>query len=403
MSDLYRVNIGPPGGGYRLNSFCVESVLTRDDISNKIMTPNDVRFITIESEYYTGVEEDAFYDLTELWGVSIIDTLITEIPENLLIKAPNLLNIHFRGNNMRTIPENLVKFNTEMKSIDIHENNLEIIHKNTFYNNPKMEAIYLAHNNLEIIHKNTFYNNPKMEAINLAQNKLTFLPQELFEGNRKMNKIDISYNPISSIPLSISELPHLRTLDLTGTNVSKSNLAEIEYEEVLIKDLQNSLRQSWDQYKFKSRPLNIFVYASTYAQDIFQVQAILDGLNEYFYIGNIYHWDEFFGLRSNTPGEDWWRWDYEEGEFLQSDICIIFQSHMFEKIEYDEPHLEFTNEIFSKWMIKLPKHKISVSMNSQYIPLDFGRDNNIYTEGMNAKEITEVIAAAMLEYLDENI
>lgn len=171
--------------------------------------------------------------------VEISSSNITQLPEQIFRKFPNLEYLSVNGvglktfsklsntsdlkvilannNQLTSLTSNIFSISTDLETLSFRKNQLNAIDVNTFHNLGNLRELYLSDNTLSVLHMNTFAPLISLEILALSGNQLQSIDLELFHANLQLREILLYDNKLTAFhPQTFSNLENLFNLELHG-------------------------------------------------------------------------------------------------------------------------------------------------------------------------------------------
>lgn len=248
---------------------------TSNDISSIEYLPNTLRVLSLSSNNFTQIPNDALLNCTELSYLNMGYNKVTSIEVNSFAEwGQQLQTLLLRNNKIARLNSGVFNGLESIKEISLSFNDIHYIHPQVFANISKslkilelsfsiysedypQEAIGylnelmwlgLDNNNLKIIPENALMNLGELTYINLSFNRLTLIPKHLFlsEVHKNLLEIDLSYNSIEKITSNaFYGLELLQLINLSSNKIkcmeksSFYNLPYLSYIDLTYNHLKN--------------------------------------------------------------------------------------------------------------------------------------------------------------------
>ena len=138
--------------------------------------------------------------------------------ESLICKVWNYTNLDCANRKLDCIP--LLTDAASLEFVDLHNNHLQNIPDNTFKSLVNLLTLDLSYNTLSSIHNNGFRGLSKLTHLDLSVNELNALTYPPFQHLDSLQALDLSRNHLNSLNATFVGLKELRTLNLSGNNLT---------------------------------------------------------------------------------------------------------------------------------------------------------------------------------------
>ncbi|XP_026189084.1 biglycan b [Mastacembelus armatus] len=217
--------------------------------------PRDTKFLDLQNNYITELKENDFKGLTNLYGLSLRNNLISKVHPKVFVPLKHMQKLYFSKNLLTTIPKNLP---ASLVEIRIHENRIRKVEAGAFTGLVKMNCIEMGANPLQ---NSGFepgaFKGLKLNYLRISEARLTGVPKDLPESlhelhldhnqiqaveledlsrYRNLNRLGLSFNHIRNIENgSLSYLPMLRELHLDNNRLNNvpRGLPDMKYLQVV--------------------------------------------------------------------------------------------------------------------------------------------------------------------------
>ncbi|XP_054165846.1 uncharacterized protein LOC128963368 [Oppia nitens] len=153
----------------------------------------------------TALDEQAFYQVSNLVDLDISNNFLTTVPTNALQYCPILRKLYFSHNVIKQLTnESFAKFK-HLQTIDLSHNTIELIESNAFQGLKNLKQLYLSENKLSYISGHVVRTLPSLYELTLHYNpwhcdcKLRDLRDWMLQHN-----IPLSYSPNCSTPSRVT-------------------------------------------------------------------------------------------------------------------------------------------------------------------------------------------------------
>lgn len=217
--------------------------------------PRDTKFLDLQNNRITEIKEDDFKGLTNLYGLSLRNNLISKVHPRAFVPLKHMQKLYFSKNLLTTIPKNLP---ASLVEIRIHENRIKKVPAGAFAGLSNMNCIEMGANPLQ---NSGFepgaFKGLKLNYLRISEAKLTGVPKDLPES---LNELHLDHNQIQAVELedlsryknlyrlglgfnhirniengSLSYLPRLRELHLDNNRLTRvpQGLPDMKYLQVV--------------------------------------------------------------------------------------------------------------------------------------------------------------------------
>lgn len=194
--------------------------------------------------HFSPIPVNLIYPLIKLQVLDLSNTGLKSIFPEMLNKAPNLRQIHLRGNKIQELTEGTFTNLRNLTIVDLSFNNIASIRPATFINamnikqlslrgnqlnafrgeifntGTSLEELDLSENQLSYLFPTSFRIHPRLRKINASRNKFNFFPAAIIQSLQFLELIDLSRNQLKAVDeLDFARLPRLRQLFLSMNNI----------------------------------------------------------------------------------------------------------------------------------------------------------------------------------------
>jgi len=154
------------------------------------------------------IPETLFKGCSSLVNLTIQNSFITELPENLFSDTKKIRLIDFSGNDIETLPAEIFKNLYKVESLRFIKNKLTQLDENQFFDLKILKTVHLQENSFSDLPLTLFSPTKKLEELDLSKNKLVLQRNgKFFTGGstfEKLKKFDISNNKLTAIPFELT-------------------------------------------------------------------------------------------------------------------------------------------------------------------------------------------------------
>ena len=176
----------------------------------------------------SGVPEDFLRGCKGLVNITMQNSMISSLPENLFQETPNSKLIDFSANNLSSLPPKLFRNLGKLEKLRVLGNKLTNLDGELFVDLNKMKIVHLQENEIESLPRKLFSTTKNLEELNLSRNKINFNEDSIkrfYKGStfNSLRKLDMSYNNIGEIPQEMTwNFLALNVLNLSHNSIGKS-------------------------------------------------------------------------------------------------------------------------------------------------------------------------------------
>ena len=179
-----------------------------------------MRWVPLES-----VPKTLFKGCSSLVNLTIQNSFITELPEELFSDTKKIKLIDFSGNNIETLPAGIFKDLGEVESLRFIKNKLTQLDSNQFFHQRSLKIVHFQENLLNNLPYDLFSPTKKLEELDLSHNKIELKARKIFTGGSTFDNLkifNIANNKLTYIP---EELTY-NMLKVKVFNMSRNKIGE---------------------------------------------------------------------------------------------------------------------------------------------------------------------------------
>ncbi|KAI8577530.1 hypothetical protein K450DRAFT_251298 [Umbelopsis ramanniana AG] len=154
--------------------------------------------------------------LRHLEWLSLSSNTLDDLPVELA-KCKRLTHLDIQKNRFKAIPNCIAQLYT-LEVLLCQKNSISALKLEAFP--PSLLTLNMAFNLLEAVPL-ALYNLPNIQALILSSNLITHIPVELCLNNTSLINLDLHTNKLGSIPQEISQLKHLRRLNIAINQITE--------------------------------------------------------------------------------------------------------------------------------------------------------------------------------------
>ena len=140
--------------------------------------------------------ETMFHDST-IEEIRMLWVPIARIPETLFKGCSSLVNLTIQNSFITELPENLFSDTKKIRLIDFSGNDIETLPAEIFKNLYKVESLRFIKNKLTQLDENQFFDLKILKTVHLQENSFSDLPLTLFSPTKKLEELDLSKNKLA--------------------------------------------------------------------------------------------------------------------------------------------------------------------------------------------------------------
>nr|XP_011414273.2 leucine-rich repeat-containing protein 15-like [Crassostrea gigas]XP_011414275.2 leucine-rich repeat-containing protein 15-like [Crassostrea gigas] len=185
--------------------------------------PN-LKVIRLDNNRISSLEENAFFNLTNLNMTYFTNNRITHINPRSFVECLKMSFLHLGQNYLDHIPS--LSLLTGLQQLSIQGNKVKnATFPNSFENYTLLSTIGLSTNFIENLTKESFQSlrNSPVRKLELSRNKITDISNEAFLPLTKLVSLTISLNPLTAPKLQ-NGLEGLKSSSLTSLNIARLQL-----------------------------------------------------------------------------------------------------------------------------------------------------------------------------------
>ena len=137
--------------------------------------------------------ENMFHEIEE---IRMLWVPMKNIPKTFLKGCTNLVNLTIQNSFLDELPEELFGDTKKIKLIDFSGNNIETLPAGIFNQLNEVEALRFIKNKLTKLDKDQFVDLQNLKIVHFQENLLEDLPYELFSPTKKLKELDLSHNKL---------------------------------------------------------------------------------------------------------------------------------------------------------------------------------------------------------------
>jgi len=180
--------------------------------------------ITVEKSKIISIDHKSLAELPNLKELAFINNHIKTLKKNSFASLLNLKTIVLNGNELELLDNN-VFVNAKLSELSVNNNKIWAIHRNAFDDLVSLEKIDLSSNAIESLNDNTFASNSKLTSIDLSSNKLRFITTKLLSRNKMLKSMSFRSNAIIQIEESFTNgLTKLKHADFISNHCISENI-----------------------------------------------------------------------------------------------------------------------------------------------------------------------------------
>eukprot|EP00090_Calanus_glacialis_P045164 TRINITY_DN8224_c0_g1_i1.p1 TRINITY_DN8224_c0_g1~~TRINITY_DN8224_c0_g1_i1.p1 ORF type:complete len:1130 (+),score=224.17 TRINITY_DN8224_c0_g1_i1:40-3429(+) len=205
--NLFQMNKKLKSFTMLVNGNCLPFMGCAEDQMQKLVLPE------------TMFHESSIEEIKMLW------VPITNIPMTLFKGCRNLVNLTIQNSFITELPEEMFSDTEKIKLIDFSGNNIESLPPRIFRNLDKLESLRFIKNKLTKLDRNQFVDLRNLKIVHFPENMLSELPYEIFAPTKKLVELDLSSNKIELNPnkrffTGASTFDKLRTFNIANNKLT---------------------------------------------------------------------------------------------------------------------------------------------------------------------------------------
>ncbi|XP_014259132.1 toll-like receptor Tollo [Cimex lectularius] len=161
-----------------------------------------------------------FYGLSNLLVLDLSENELTEewINGATFAGLLHLVILSISGNNIVRLEMSVFRDLYSLQILRLEDNLIESIADNTFISLNNLHTLSLSNNKLTKIDSNTLSGLYGLNVLSLDSNKIQYIDPESLRNSSVLQELHLNSNKLLDIPAVLSDVPHLKTLDL-GDNL----------------------------------------------------------------------------------------------------------------------------------------------------------------------------------------
>lgn len=164
-----------------------------------------------------------------------------------------LVILSISGNNLAKLDSSLFRDLYSLQILRLEENAIEFISDNTFVSLNNLHTLSLSNNKLTRIDSNTLAGLYGLSVLSLDGNTIQYIDPEALRNSTHLQELHLNSNKLYDIPAVLSDVPHLKTLDLGDNlitevhNTSFANMKELVGLRLIENNLTNITKGVFDK------------------------------------------------------------------------------------------------------------------------------------------------------------
>jgi len=229
--NLFKMNKKLKSFTMLVNGNCLPFMGCGPDKMEKLVLPDtmfhestiqEIRMLWVPLE---SVPKTLFKGCSSLVNLTIQNSFITELPEELFSDTKKIKLIDFSGNNIETLPAGIFKDLGEVESLRFIKNKLTQLDSNQFFHQRSLKIVHFQENLLNNLPYDLFSPTKKLEELDLSHNKIELKARKIFTGGSTFDNLkifNIANNKLTYIP---EELTY-NMLKVKVFNMSRNKIGE---------------------------------------------------------------------------------------------------------------------------------------------------------------------------------
>uniref|UniRef100_A0A146LFE4 Protein toll n=3 Tax=Lygus hesperus TaxID=30085 RepID=A0A146LFE4_LYGHE len=164
-----------------------------------------------------------------------------------------LVILSISGNNLAKLDSSLFRDLYSLQILRLEDNSIEFISDNTFVSLNNLHTLSLSNNKLTRIDSNTLAGLYGLSILSLDGNTIQYIDPEALRNSTHLQELHLNSNKLYDIPAVLSDVPHLKTLDLGDNlitevlNTSFANMRELVGLRLIENNLTNITKGVFDK------------------------------------------------------------------------------------------------------------------------------------------------------------
>ncbi|CAF0933282.1 unnamed protein product, partial [Brachionus calyciflorus] len=173
-----------------------------------------------ENNLIKQIDENLFNDTKKLEYITLDENRLESLPKNIFKGLENLSELNLFGNNLSEVPPAVFSELTNLQFLYLTANKISGLDSGTFATFKKLKELAFSENQIKHLPSNMLLGLNNLESIFIIKNKLSSLPDNIFKDCKNLKEINLSYNSITKLPESLLDgLSKLVTLNLGHNNI----------------------------------------------------------------------------------------------------------------------------------------------------------------------------------------
>ncbi|KAK9498855.1 hypothetical protein O3M35_003411 [Rhynocoris fuscipes] len=198
-----------------------------------------------------------FYGLTNLLVLDLSENELTDewINGATFSGLLRLVILSISGNNIVRLEASVFRDLYSLQILRLEDNAIESISDNTFTSLNNLHTLSLSNNKLTRIDSNTLSGLYGLSVLSLDSNKIQYIDPEALRNSSNLQELHLNSNKLYDIPAVLSDVQHLKTLDLGDNliteilNTSFTNMRELVGLRLIENNLTNITKGVFDKMK----------------------------------------------------------------------------------------------------------------------------------------------------------
>lgn len=198
-----------------------------------------VKFIEFISSNITQIPDHLWRKFPNIEYVNVNKAGIQTLPQ--IVNASNLKVILADENDIKTLDSQVFGVSTELETLSFRKNKIEQVDVNAFHILGNLRELYLSDNKITKLHMNTFATLISLEILSLAGNQIQSVDLELLQTNLQLREILLYDNKLTAIhPQTFTSLVNLFNLELHGNLCIDKDIRidEGDFQELIAENLK---------------------------------------------------------------------------------------------------------------------------------------------------------------------
>uniref|UniRef100_A0A8C8S2E3 Leucine rich repeat containing G protein-coupled receptor 5 n=1 Tax=Pelusios castaneus TaxID=367368 RepID=A0A8C8S2E3_9SAUR len=167
----------------------------------------------------TYIPKGAFAGLFSLKVLMLQNNQLRQVPTEALQNLRSLQSLRLDANHINYVPPNCFSGLVSLRHLWLDDNSLTEIPVQAFRSLPALQAMTLALNKIHHIPDYAFGNLSTLVVLHLHNNRIYSLGKKCFDGLHSLETLDLNYNNLDEFPTAIRTLTNLKELGFHSNNI----------------------------------------------------------------------------------------------------------------------------------------------------------------------------------------